>query len=58
MKVHIYKDKVGDWRANITASNGRIIFATSEGYKNRSDLYDNLRLIQQSLNQFLYESII
>jgi len=38
-----YVDGVGEWRWRRTASNGRIVGASSQGYKNRSDCVENAR---------------
>ncbi|EPT3118818.1 YegP family protein [Pseudomonas aeruginosa] len=37
----IYKDKAGEWRWTRTASNGRIVGASSQGYVNRVDCVSN-----------------
>lgn len=39
----IYKDSADEWRWKRTASNGRIVGASSEGYHNRSDCEANAR---------------
>lgn len=36
-KWEIYKDNAGEWRWRRTASNGRIVGASSQGYVNRVD---------------------
>ena len=36
-----YKDKKGEWRWRRTATNGRIVGASSEGYINRVDCVAN-----------------
>jgi len=38
-----YVDSAGEWRWRRTASNGRIVGASSQGYKNRSDCVENAR---------------
>lgn len=40
-KIKEYKDKAGEWRINQTASNGKIVDATTEGYKNKLDAIQN-----------------
>jgi uncharacterized protein YegP (UPF0339 family) len=42
-KWEIYKDNAGEWRWRRTASNGRIVGASSQGYVNRGDCLDNAR---------------
>uniref|UniRef100_A0A7C4AHK9 DUF1508 domain-containing protein n=1 Tax=Fundidesulfovibrio putealis TaxID=270496 RepID=A0A7C4AHK9_9BACT len=39
----IYKDTAGEWRWRRTASNGRIVGASSQGYVNRADCVSNAR---------------
>jgi uncharacterized protein YegP (UPF0339 family) len=38
----VYRDATGQWRWQVKASNGRIIGASSEGYKRRGRAIDNL----------------
>ena len=38
-----YKDNAGEWRWRRTAPNGRIVAASSQGYKNRADCQENAR---------------
>ncbi len=33
----LFRDKRSEWRWRFRATNGRIVFITSEGYKNRKD---------------------
>jgi uncharacterized protein YegP (UPF0339 family) len=42
-KWEFYKDKAGEWRWHRTASNGKIVGASTEGYKNKSDCEENAR---------------
>lgn len=37
----IYQDGKGEWRWTRTASNGKIVGASTEGYKNRADCVSN-----------------
>jgi uncharacterized protein YegP (UPF0339 family) len=39
----IYKDNAADWRWRRTASNGKIVGASTEGYTNKSDCISNAR---------------
>lgn len=41
-KPSLYQDERGHFRARIQAANGRIIFASSEGYENKEDCLQNL----------------
>ncbi len=38
-----YKDPKGEWRWRRTATNGRIVGASTEGYKNKADCIANMR---------------
>lgn len=40
-KWEIYKDKAEEWRWRRTATNGRIVGASTEGYINRQDCLEN-----------------
>ena len=40
-KWEFYKDRSSEWRWRRTASNGRIVGASTEGYKNKQDCIDN-----------------
>lgn len=42
-KWELYKDANNDWRWRRTATNGKIVGASTEGYSNRSDCVDNAR---------------
>ena len=42
-KWAIYKDPKGQWRWKRTASNGRQVGASTEGYKNQADCVANAR---------------
>lgn len=42
-KWEIYQDASGEWRWRRTASNGRIVGSSSQGYKNRADCIENAR---------------
>jgi uncharacterized protein YegP (UPF0339 family) len=42
-KWEFYKDDRGEWRWRRKAPNGRIVGASSEGYKNKKDCIENAR---------------
>ena len=42
-KWEFYQEANGDWRWRRTAPNGRIVGASTEGYRNKSDCEDNAR---------------
>lgn len=50
-----YKDKRGEWRVRVKASNGRIIYASTEGYHNRKDAINAARSAAEEIIQH-YES--
>ena len=45
MKIEIYRDAAGEWRGRLKAANGRIIWMTSESYKNRRDAVRAVELL-------------
>lgn len=48
MKYVIYKDKSGEWRWYLKATNGRKIAESGEGYKNKSDCLNAIELVKSS----------
>ena len=38
-----YQDAKGEWRWTRTAANGKVVGASTEGYKNRSDCVANAK---------------
>jgi uncharacterized protein len=42
-KFELYQDKKGEWRWRRTASNGRLVGASSEGYSSKSDAEANMK---------------
>ena len=44
-----------EWRWRITANNGKVIAASSEGYRNREDLINNMASTSVSLGEFITE---
>lgn len=42
-KTEIYKDAKGEWRWRKVSTNGKIVGASTEGYKNKKDCEDNLK---------------
>ncbi|RVU31878.1 DUF1508 domain-containing protein [Rheinheimera riviphila] len=42
-KWDFYQDGAKEWRWRRTASNGRIVGASSQGYVNKADCIDNAR---------------
>lgn len=48
MKIEKYRDAAGELRARVVASNGKILFVTSESYKDERDLDNAIMLLQES----------
>ncbi|WP_084512463.1 DUF1508 domain-containing protein [Geothrix fermentans] len=42
-KWEFYKDAQGEWRWRRVAVNGRVVGASSQGYKNQADCVENAR---------------
>jgi uncharacterized protein YegP (UPF0339 family) len=49
--LSFYTDRAGEWRWRITASNGRIIGASSEGYVQLDDAEDNLKQLVKTIEE-------
>ena len=48
-KLEIWKDRPGKWRWTLKADNGRIIGASSQGYRRWSDCANNIRQVAKGL---------
>jgi uncharacterized protein YegP (UPF0339 family) len=48
MYYKVYRDQSGDWRWNYKSSNGNIIADSGEGYRNKSDCYNGIRIMKGS----------
>lgn len=44
-KLDMFKGNDGDWWWRVTHRNGKIVAASSEGYRNRGDAVDNARAV-------------
>lgn len=44
MRIEIYQDEANEFRARAIAANGKVIMATTEGYKNRVDCVHAVRI--------------
>lgn len=53
-KIKHYKDEKGEWRWTLTASNGRIIDASSEGFDRRKTSVDNAKNTGLSLFEIYF----
>ncbi len=45
-----YKDAAGEWRWRIKHKNGNILITSSEGYKNKDDMFDVLNNVAAAFN--------
>jgi uncharacterized protein YegP (UPF0339 family) len=43
--LHFYKDPEGMWRWRVTAQNGQIVHASTEGFENRVDAVRDLEIL-------------
>lgn len=55
MYYSLYKDRIGEWRWSLFASNGRIIADSAEGYNNKTDCLHGIQLAKSSANAPVYE---
>ena len=46
-QFEVYKDRGGEWRWKLRASNSRVIADSSEGYKNKQDCVHGIDLVKQ-----------
>ena len=46
-KFEVYKDKAGEWRWRLRASNGKIIADSGEGYINKQDCEYGIGLVKK-----------
>jgi uncharacterized protein YegP (UPF0339 family) len=51
MKVVFYRDVRGEWRWKIVARNGRIVGASSEGFKRERAARRNLELVRNATRE-------
>lgn len=43
--VDLYRDQAGEWRWRYTAGNGRILGVSPDGYRDRVDAVESLRIV-------------
>ncbi len=48
MKYKVYKDKSGEWRWRLVASNGRTLADSGEGYRNKQDCLNAIEQVKGS----------
>lgn len=57
MRIKLYKDKAGEWRWCMIATNGNIVADSSEGYKNKLDCLETLHGIFKYVRDVSYPVI-
>lgn len=57
MKFDIYQDKKGEWRWRLRAANHRIVADSGEGYKNRGDCIDIIKVLKRDIPSASVEDI-
>ena len=50
MKYQIFKDKAGEFRWRLVATNGKIVADSGEGYRNKADCLHGIDLVKSSTN--------
>ena len=45
-KFEVYPDKSGQWRWRFRANNGRIVADSGEGYANKSDCENGIKVVK------------
>lgn len=50
LTFHVFKDKAGEWRWHLRASNNHIVADSGEGYRNREDCLHGIHLVKNSSN--------
>jgi len=55
MTFYIYKDRAGEWRWYLKASNGRKVADSGEGYNNKQDCLYGIDLVKSAFNAPVYE---
>ena len=54
MTYKIDKDAKGEYRWQVKAANGKIIGASTEGYKNKADCIENMKQLGKALTSIDY----
>lgn len=52
----IYKDTAGEYRWRYQASNTKTVADSGEGYKNKADCENGIRLVKESANSEVWET--
>ncbi len=56
-EIEIYKNE-DEWRWRITATNGKIIGASTEGYKNKIDCIKNMKSVGEQLSHYAISAAV
>jgi uncharacterized protein len=56
MVFYVYQDRQGFWRWYLRASNGKTIADSGEGYSNRQDCLNGIRLVQGASNAPIHQA--
>jgi uncharacterized protein YegP (UPF0339 family) len=56
MWFQLYRDRSNEWRWRLKAQNGRIIADSAEGYINKNDCLNAIRLVKSAANAPVYEA--
>jgi uncharacterized protein YegP (UPF0339 family) len=55
MNFYLYKDKAGYWRWYLSAANNKKVADSAEGYNNKQDCLNGIKLVQSAWNAPVYE---
>ncbi len=55
MKFYVYKDNAGEWRWYLKAVNNKKVADSAEGYTNKQDCLDGIKLVKSASNAPVYE---
>ena len=58
MKTEFYQDNAKEWRWRITAANGEIVAASSEGFKSEGGAKSNYRITATAMTDHLLADIV
>lgn len=51
--LSFYEDNAGEWRWRITAANGHITHASSEGFASKRSAINNLTLVEETVREWV-----
>lgn len=56
-KFEYYKDRAGEWRWRVKHQNGNIVADSSEGYKNKQDMWDVIHNVTDALKTEQFQEV-